>query len=284
MTSNRKLLFTLLCWAFGFIGGYVYGKIAKHQRRKKQRERFIRKNYCSIKSYNDALNDIAKFYRKREFEDFQLLMTSVQNIHQRIAGIGMPRNDEISGYWGINVVDRDYCVCRNMACYLADLLNKINPKYKAEMLCVKMKDTSNEMAFAVRNAKCIGDDKIPETKNKNKFAKFFEMISSESNHAIVRVKIDNDYIYVDPLNCGIIGAYRKGKIRFFNSGESDTSYCVISRNTTEEFRKNSITHYSWREWTKISIEKYSSLLSDKNWKRLYDKYNVEEQRKANMAI
>lgn len=290
MATKEMTLITVVPAIIGLLGGFIVSRIREKLRFKKEKEKFVKTHYEDIKTYNDALEAVAAVYKKKNLNDFQLLMTVIQDAHTMINGIGEPRTDELNGYWGINVMRRDCCICRNLACYLADLFNKINPKYKAEMLCVAMQGTAKETVFAVRNARRVDDEKEKEkNKTQKKKSKFFIIIEAmnkkrESNHAITAIKINGDYLYVDPLNCGMIGAYRRGKIRFFNSGESDTLFCRLSKVATRVYRRNSITHYSEIDWMRLWFEKQISFISDKNWKRLYHKYNVEEQMKANLSF
>lgn len=290
MTAKEVLFVNVIPAIIGVIVGTTISYFTRKKEKSKSKKQFIKKNFEEVETYNKALNAVADLYKKKNLTDFQLLMTVIQDAHRIIKGIGEPRANELTGYWGINVMMRDFCVCRNLACYLADLLNKINPKYNAEMLCVAMHGTSSETVFAVRSAVYVNEEQEEnekkEQKKKSKFSKIIESMrkNQASNHAITTVKINGDYLYVDPLNCGMIGAYRRGKIRFFNSGESDTLFCKTKEFTTKFYRKNSITQYSELDWIRLWFEKQISFVSDKNWTRLYHKYNVEEQMKANLSV
>lgn len=75
-----------------------------------------------------------------EMSDTEIIMKVTKDMWANIKGYGSPE-DEIPGHFDVNVTDKDsYGVCRNMAQYVANVLNYINPNYHARPLNCYMSD------------------------------------------------------------------------------------------------------------------------------------------------
>lgn len=91
-----------------------------------------------ISEYEREVKEYAKEFDKESQSDMKIVMTMMNDMHERIKGYGQPKIDAL-GYWGMDVMDENGIgVCRHMAANLANELNVVNPEYNARIIRLYM--------------------------------------------------------------------------------------------------------------------------------------------------
>lgn len=89
-----------------------------------------------INNYNKKIIEDTKDVKSQNLSDLEIFMKLMNDLYEDNQGYGTPKID-IRGFYGIDFMNENGIgVCRNMADYIRDKLNAINPNYNARTVTV----------------------------------------------------------------------------------------------------------------------------------------------------
>lgn len=169
-----------------------------------------------IENYDENISKYAEEVKSLKLNHLQTIMKVMDDMWKNIAGYANPEKD-ISGFLELDLATEDgYGVCRNMASDVAKKLNKIDERYNARTINVKMEHGDYQIANIER--KVIETNETVEQENEQQGSNILENLAG--NHMVTLVDIpDRDITLVaDPTNPGL-GIYENGEIKMFNTDE-----------------------------------------------------------------
>lgn len=235
-----------------------------------------------IKEYNDKIEEYAKEVNKTNLNDVQIFMKVMDDMWKSIKGYATPKKD-ISGFLELDLATEDgYGVCRNMASDIAKKLNKINPKYNARTMTVRMeKDSYYEIANI--NINIIQTNNTTNEQidvKENNIKKILNRITGNHMVTLVDVPSDGLTVVLDPTNPGI-GIYKDGKIIMLNPGKEKEFLEYTPKKLTEAL----VIEGGYDSFNDITLDYIDSYKKTKlTMKQIKDKYGIEAQNRALIQV
>lgn len=235
-----------------------------------------------IKEYNDKIEEYAKEVNKTNLNDVQIFMKVMDDMWKSIKGYATPKKD-ISGFLELDLATEDgYGVCRNMASDIAKKLNKINPKYNARTMTVRMeKDSYYEIANI--NINIIQTNNTTNEQidvKENNIKKILNRITGNHMVTLVDVPSDGLTVVLDPTNPGI-GIYKDGKIIMLNPGKEKEFPEYTPKKLTEAL----VIEGGYDSFNDITLDYIDSYKKTKlTMKQIKDKYGIEAQNRALIQV
>lgn len=185
-----------------------------------------RKQYNSVKfekeieDYNTKLDEKAEYFSSFELTDLELMMAITIDMYENTEGYGY-NEDEIDGFLGASMTNGEnpHGVCRNMAYYGVDLINKIakktGKKYNARVLCGKADFENLELA----------DSSILKTRkqeeNENEEGNFIPIFSFDvsADHDVIALDVEDGRLPIiwDITNTFYAQRGERNQIKSFNN-------------------------------------------------------------------
>ncbi len=169
-----------------------------------------------IEAYDENISKYAEEVKALKLNHLQTIMKVIDDMWKNIEGYANPEKD-ILGFLELDLATKDgYGVCRNMASDVAKKLNKIDERYNARTINVKMEHGDYQIANIERNV--IETNETVEQENEQQGNNILKNLVG--NHMVTLVDIpDRDITLVaDPTNPGL-GIYENGEIEMFNTDE-----------------------------------------------------------------
>lgn len=192
-------------------------------------ENIIKENAIKYESeidqYNQNISNYSEKIKSMNLTDTQTFMKVMDDMWKNIKGYAEPDKD-IAGFFELDLATEEgYGVCRNMANDVAKKLNKINSKYNARTITVKIGEKGNyELADIDRNIYEKNETVKENTQNSEKQEESKESIGEKllGNHMVTLVDLPqyNLTMVLDPTNPGI-GLYINGQIQMLNSTDEN---------------------------------------------------------------
>lgn len=268
----------------------------------------MEKYKVELQKYNDRTDEYIQNVNWSKLSDTQIFMKVVDDMWKDIEGYGEAKIDAM-GLYRLDFAEKGGVgVCKNMADHVTSVLNRINPKYNARNLCVKINpDSSMQLANIQRNIVETNDTVVEENSNENNAvsnAILDTVTDFIGNHMVTAVDIPDKEItlIIDSTNPSL-GVYQNGKIMMFwsekghgidmaNMGTSMYAGTLGMLDVTEEIAKSFLNaEYSKEELEGIygvdaqnlALEQVRKMYPEieiavpEKTKDIFEKYKVEKQ-------